>query len=139
MVRDTLQRDTYRRKERKGQKTRKRDGAGAQAGAVTLRRDGLTLLTALVLLATLLLAGLLLAGLLLLRTRLLPTLLLLTGLLLVGLLVGLPLLPALLLILIELHRLAALGVLVFLHLVGHDLRPSLLLAFDAKGVPPSKM
>jgi hypothetical protein len=68
-----------------------------------------------VLLATLLLAGLLL----------LPALLL-TGLLLTRLLLRALRLPALLLILIELHRLAALGVLVFLHLVRHELRPSLL-------------
>jgi hypothetical protein len=78
---------------------------------------GLALLTAPVLLATLLL---------------LPALLI--GLLLTGLLTGLlgrtlplsALLAALLRVLIELNRLAALGVLVFLELVGHDLRPSLL-------------
>jgi hypothetical protein len=84
-----------------------------------------TLLLATLLLATLLLATLLRIGLLL-RTLLLPALLL-TGLLLR------------LLILIELNRLAALGVLVFLHLVGHDLRTSLLLALNARGVPATKM
>jgi hypothetical protein len=72
----------------------------------------------------------------LLPTLLLAGLLLLTGLLLTGLLL---LRAPLLLILIELNRLAALGVLVFLHLVGHDLRTSLLLAFIARGVPPSAM
>jgi hypothetical protein len=72
-----------------------------------------------VLLTTLLLTGLLL------RTVLLPPALLLTTLLLAGLLLlRTVLLPALvlttLLFFIELNRLAALGVLVFLHLVvGH--------------------
>jgi hypothetical protein len=85
-----------------------------------------------VLLATLLLAGLLL------RALLLPALLL-TGLLLTRLLLRALLLPALLLILIELHRLAALGVLVFLHLVGHALRPSLLCITSARRVPATGM
>ena len=100
--------------------------------------DGLTLLTALVLLATLLLATLLLAVLLLiglLRTRLLLTGLLLTGLLLTRL----ALLLTALLVLIELHRLAALGVLVFLHLVAHELRPSLLPISDAIAVPVTRL
>jgi hypothetical protein len=80
-----------------------------------------TLLLTGLLLPRLLLAGLVLAGLLL-RTLLLPTLLL----------------PALL-VFIELHRLAALGVLVFLHLVRHDLRPSLRWNKSARGVPATRM
>jgi hypothetical protein len=84
-------------------------------------------------LPTLLLAALLLTGLL--RT-LLPAL---TRLLLIGRLLRRALLLPALLVLIELNRLAALGVLVFLHLVAHELRPSLLLVFTARGVPATAM
>jgi hypothetical protein len=115
MVRDTLQEEGAKRGDNAEGWRRRGTGRRRHAAA-----GGLPLLTALVLLASLPLA----------------TLLLLTGVLLPRLVLARLLLRALLLLAllrhilielnrIELNRLATLGVLVFLNLVTHDLRPSL--------------